>query len=62
MIILQVRQAFEDASGSKEARVLNIARLYKGYVEFRLCLFMAPYASIMPEYALTMSLNMPEHG
>ena len=33
----------------------------KGYAEFRVCLIMAPYASIMPEYAL-MSLNMPENG
>ena len=28
MIILKVRQAFEDASGSKLVRVLNMARLY----------------------------------
>ena len=28
LIILQVQQAFEDASGSKCARVLNVARLY----------------------------------
>ena len=28
MIILHVRQTFEDASGSKKARVLNMAQLY----------------------------------
>ena len=28
MIILHVQQNFEDASGSKKARVLNMARLY----------------------------------
>ena len=33
----------------------------RGYTEFWICLNMAQYASIMPEYAL-MSLNMSEHG
>ena len=32
----------------------------KGYADFQICLIMAPYASVMPQYAL-MSLNMPEH-
>ena len=34
---------------------------FKGYAEFRICLTMAPYASLIPEYIL-MFLNMPEHG
>ena len=38
-----------------------MARLYKGYAEFRICLIMAPYASIMPEYAL-LSRNVPHHA
>ena len=33
----------------------------KGYAEFRICLIIAPYASVTPEYAL-MSFNMSEHG
>ena len=32
----------------------------KGYAEFWVCLNMAQYTSIMPEYAL-ISLNMPNH-
>ena len=28
MIILYVKQDFEDASGSKKSRILNMARLY----------------------------------
>ena len=35
--------------------------VWKGYTEFEICLVMAPYASIMPEYAL-ISLNMPGNG
>ena len=43
--------------------------IFTRYTEFRICLIMAPYASIMPEYASIclnmaeycwMSLNMPE--
>ena len=49
MIILHVRQAFEDAAGSKLVRVLNITQLYKGYAESRICLIIVPYATIMPE-------------
>ena len=30
----------------------------EGYVEFQICLIMAPYASIMPEYA-SLCLNVP---
>ena len=52
----------------KMPRVLNKPRFWirhgcvrKGYAEFRICLIMVSYASIMPEYAL-LSLNMPEHG
>ena len=33
----------------------------KGYTEIQICLNMAQYVSIMPEYAL-MSLNIAEHG
>ena len=33
----------------------------KGYAEFQIFLIVAPYASIMPQWAF-MSLNMPEHG
>ena len=33
----------------------------KGYAEFRICLIMAPYASIMPEYVV-MSFNMATHN
>ena len=36
----------------------------KGYLEFRLCLIMVPYASIMPEYASIKhnALSKPAHG
>ena len=49
----------------KMPRVLNKAEfwiwhgcIWKGYAEFQLCLIMAPYASIMPEY-LSICLNIP---
>ena len=51
-IILHVRQVFEDASGSKEARVLNIARLYMQGLHRVLN---------MPEYAPT-CLNVPQYA
>ena len=58
LIILHVRQAFENVSGSKGAR----GSMCKGYTELWICLYKARYATIMPEYALT-ALNMPEeHG
>ena len=57
MIILHVQETFEDASGSKYARNLNMA--CKGYTEFWIRPNVAPYASIMPEYAL-MPVSMPE--
>ena len=52
----------------KMFQVLNVSEFWiwhscicKGYTEFWICLNMAQYALIMPEYAL-MSLNMPEHN
>ena len=52
----------------KMPQVLNNPRFWmwhgcvcEGYAEFSMCLIMAPYKAIMPQYAL-MSLNMPEHG
>ena len=35
--------------------------MYKGYVEFRLFLIMAPYGSIMPRYA-SICLNVPQYA
>ena len=61
MIIWHGWQAFEDALGSKSARVLNMARLYmQGLRKFRICLFMAPYLSLMPEYA-SIYLNVSQY-
>ena len=66
MIILHVRQAFEDTSGSKYARVLNMARLHMqglrrvpnishyGSIRFNnawRCLNMPYYPSICPNMA-----------
>ena len=34
---------------------------YKGYVEFQICLIMALYASVMPEYACV-CLNVPQYA
>ena len=56
LIITHVRYAFEDASGSKCVRVLNMARL-----EFWSCLKLAQYATIMPEYTL-ICLNVPQYA
>ena len=39
----------------------NMLRICEGYTEFWIYLIMAPYSSIMPEYAL-ISISMPEHG
>ena len=61
MLILYVRQAFEDASSSnKPGFWIWHGCICKGYAEFRICLIMAPCISIMPEYAL-MFLNIPEY-
>ena len=53
MIILHVRHTFEDASGCTQSSEYD--------AELWICLIMAPYPSIMPEYAL-ISLSMLEHG
>ena len=65
MIILHVRQAFEE---SLWPRVLNKPGFWiwhgclrKGYSEFQICLIMAPYASIKPEQA-SICLNVPEYA
>ena len=60
LIILHVWQAFEDVSGYKCARVLNMTRLYiyKGYTEFWISLNMPQKCLNMPQFAL-MSLNVP---
>ena len=55
LIILHVRKAFEDASCSKYGFICN------SYSEFWICLDIARYATIMPQYAL-IPLSMPEHG
>ena len=55
-IILHVRQAFEDASGSKQARVLHMARLYKQGL--RRVRNMSDYGSIHLNYA-RIYLNLP---
>ena len=50
--ILHFRQTFEDASSSKYATVLNMTWMYMQELgRIRICLIMAPYASIMPIYA-----------
>ena len=36
-------------------------RICKGYTEFRMCLIMAPYALITPEYA-SVCLNVPQYA
>ena len=60
LIILHAGQAFEETLGSKLARVLNMARLYKGYTQLRTCLIMAPYTSLMPECA-SICLNVLQY-
>ena len=54
MIIVHVRQAFKDTSGSKSGRVLNVTRLY--VQELRRVPDMFEYGfiglKIAPEYAL----------
>ena len=42
-------------------RVLNklVSKGFKGYLEFQICLIMASYASIIPEYA-SVYLNVPQ--
>ena len=56
LIILHVRQAL-----NLPGFWIRHSCICKGYAEFWICLNMAQYASVMPEYAL-MFLNMPEHG
>ena len=70
LIILLVRQAFEDALGSKYPSVLNMALLYMQgllrVLNISKYSWIMPewYAWIMPEYAwiCLMSLNMPENA
>ena len=60
LIILHVRQAFEDNSGSKCAGVLILnGCIYKGDTEFLLSLNMVQYAAKMSGYIL-MCLNAPQ--
>ena len=62
LIVLHVGQSYEDAGVlNKPGFWIWYGCICKGYAEFWICLIMAPYASVMPEYALV-SLNMPEHG
>ena len=56
MIILHVRQAFEDACGSKKARVLNMARLCMQGL--RRVLNMSDYGSICFKNAWYASVNL----
>ena len=61
-IFLHVREAFEDASGSKYARVLNMALLYMQGLHkvLNICLNMAQYATVITEY-LSIYLNMAKY-
>ena len=62
LIILHFRQAFEFASGSKYARVLNIARMYiQGLQRVLDMSEYDSYASIISEYA-SICLNVHQYA
>ena len=59
--VWKVRTLFFDFQKSKEgfhSPPLVMQVTHKGHAEFRICLIMAPYASLMPEHA-QIYLNIP---